>query len=120
MGGAGGVLLHLGHCRISGRRISADTIGRRPLLVLYFCGSIAATPLVYLGRIAATIALTATNWRSLQAWAVVWMAIILRNVRRPCVVQRGMIFNLSRFVAGLGPLSGSLISRLGGYSYGVI
>ena len=98
----------------------ADTIGRRPLLVLYFCGSIASTPLVYLwSHSPQAIALTATICGAFSLGQFVWMAIYPPELFPTAVrcTAVSMIFNLSRFAAALGPLiSGSLISRLGGYS----
>jgi len=98
----------------------ADTIGRRPLLVLYFCGSIATTPLVYLwSHTPQAIALAATTCGAFSLGQFVWMAIYPPELFPTAVrcTAVSMIFNLSRFIAALGPLiSGSLIARLGGYS----
>src|SRR5581483_11051351 len=98
----------------------ADTIGRRPLLVLYFCGSLLATPLVYLwSHTPQTVVLAAAICGAFSLGQFVWMAIYPPELFPTAVrcTAVSMIFNLSRFISSLGPLiSGSLITHLGGYS----
>ena len=98
----------------------ADTVGRRPLLIFFFCGSLLATPLVYVWSHTPQMLMGAVMINgAFTLGQFVWMAIYPPELFPTAVrcTAVSMIFNVSRFVSMLGPLiAGSLISRLGGYS----
>lgn len=98
----------------------ADLIGRRWLLVFFFCGSLLATPLVYRwSHTPETIVLSAMASGVFSLGQFVWMAIYPPELFPTAVrgTAVSMIFNFSRFLSSLGPLvAGVLIPKLGGYS----
>ena len=98
----------------------ADTIGRKPLLVFFFCGSLLATPLVYRwSHTPEAIVLSAMASGAFSLGQFVWMAIYPPELFPTAVrgTAVSMIFNFSRFLSSLGPLvAGALIPRMGGYS----
>ena len=98
----------------------ADTIGRKPLLMLFFGGSLLATPLVYLWtHTPQTLVLAAMINGAFTLGQFAWMAIYPPELFPTAVrcTAISMIFNMARFISMLGPLfAGFLITRLGGYS----
>ncbi|MEQ1884780.1 MAG: MFS transporter [Bryobacteraceae bacterium] len=98
----------------------ADTIGRRKLLVVFFCGSLLATPLVYLwSRTPEAIVLSAMASGAFSLGQFVWMAIYPPELFPTAVrgTAVSVIFNSSRFLSSFGPLvAGVLIPTMGGYS----
>ena len=98
----------------------ADTIGRKPLLFLFFGGSLLATPLVYLWtHTPQALVLAAMINGAFTLGQFAWMAIYPPELFPTAVrcTAISMIFNMARFISMLGPLfAGVLITRLGGYS----
>jgi len=98
----------------------ADYLGRRAMLTIYFCGSIVATPLVFLWthnpRTLLMVAAINGLFTSGQfAWMSVYPPELFPTAVRGTAIS--FIFNSARFIACWGPLvAGFLITRLGGYS----
>ena len=98
----------------------ADVIGRRPLLVCFFGGSLLTTPLVYWwahtpATLVAAAAINGVFTLGQFAWMAIYPPELFPTALRCTAV--GLIFNTARFISCLGPLlAGLLITRLGGYS----
>jgi MFS family permease len=98
----------------------ADVIGRRPLLVCFFVGSLLTTPLVYWwahtpATLVAAAAVNGVFTLGQFAWMAIYPPELFPTALRCTAV--GLIFNTARFISCLGPLlAGLLIARLGGFS----
>ncbi|MBI2819225.1 MAG: MFS transporter [Acidobacteria bacterium] len=97
----------------------ADWIGRRPLLVCFFAGSLVTTPVVYLwshspAAIVVAAAVNGVFTLGQFAWMAIYPPELFPTALRATAVS--IIFNTTRFLSFLGPLfAGLLITRLGGY-----
>jgi len=97
----------------------ADAIGRRPLLVCFFAGSLLTTPTVYLWThsplaIAVAAGLNGAFTLGQFAWMAIYPPELFPTAVRATAVS--LIFNTTRFISFMGPLvAGILITRLGGY-----
>jgi MFS family permease len=98
----------------------ADAIGRRPLLVCFFAGSLLTTPIVYVwaktpGALMAAAALNGVFTLGQFAWMAIYPPELFPTALRGTAL--GLIFNTARFISCLGPLvTGFLITRIGGYT----
>ena len=88
--------------------------------MLFFGGSLLATPLVYLWtHTPQTLIVAAMINGAFTLGQFAWMAIYPPELFPTAVrcTAISMIFNMARFISMLGPLfAGFLITRLGGYS----
>jgi MFS family permease len=98
----------------------ADVIGRRPLLLCFFGGSLLTTPLVYRwthtpATLVAAAAVNGMFTLGQFAWMAIYPPELFPTALRCTAVS--LIFNTARFISCFGPLlAGFLITRLGGYS----
>ena len=116
-----GVLYNLGAITgYLGVGLLADVIGRRPLLVCFFGGSLLTTPLVYRWAhtpqaLVAAAAVNGVFTLGQFTWMAIYPPELFPTALRCTAVS--LIFNTARFISCLGPLvAGFLITRLGGYS----
>jgi MFS family permease len=97
----------------------ADALGRRPLLAIFFLGSLATTPLLYLGVSTPAAAVAAAGLNGIFtlgqfAWMAIYPPELFPTAVRATAVS--LVFNTARFVSALGPVvAGLLITRLGGF-----
>lgn len=96
----------------------ADAIGRRAYLVLMFAGSLLLTPVTYLWvhSLSAFLLVVAVNGfftLAQYSWFAVYLPELFTSTVRSTAI--GFVFNASRLVAWLGPLTaGGLIQYFGG------
>jgi MFS family permease len=97
----------------------ADRVGRKPAVLLYFGASLILTPVLFLWvhdlRVIAVV-LVVNGFFTLgqYTWMPVWLPELYPTHLR--ATGTAFVFNAARFIAFLGPLlSGTIISRLGGY-----
>jgi MFS family permease len=99
----------------------ADAWGRRRTALLYFAGSLALVPALFLWTRALGAMLAAAGalgW--FAAGQYTWLAIWLPELypTRVRATGAGFVFNAPRFVAWIGPLvAGTLITSVGGYAH---
>ncbi len=97
----------------------ADVIGRRWMLAGFFGGSLLTTPLLYLWAsspvaIVAAAALNGVFTLGQFVWIAIYPPELFPTAVRATAMS--MVFDTSRFISFLGPLTaGLLITRLGGY-----
>jgi MFS family permease len=96
----------------------ADAIGRKPTLVVYYALSVVLVPLLFLGGhtpgwLLTLAALNGFFTAGQYSWFSVWVPELYPT--RVRATAASFIFNVSRFVAFLGPIfAGALIVRLHG------
>jgi MFS family permease len=98
----------------------ADWFGRKPVVMIFFAGSLALTPALYLwtSDLNLLLLITAINGfftLGQYSWLPVWLPELFPTRIRATGIA--FAFNTPRFIAFLGPLfAGALIAQLGGYS----
>ena len=98
----------------------ADAIGRRAYLILMYAGSLLLTPVTYLWvhSLSGFLLVVAVNGfftLAQYSWFAVYLPELFTSTVRSTAI--GFVFNASRLVAWLGPLTaGSLIQYFGGIS----
>lgn len=98
----------------------ADSIGRRPTVMIYFAGAFLMTPVLYLWTHDINLMLLAALINGIftlgiYSWMPVWLPELYPTRSR--ATGTAFAFNAPRFVACLGPLfAGALIVQFGGFS----
>ena len=98
----------------------ADKYGRKPIVMIFFAGSLIMTPVLYmwtsdLHMLVLMAGLNGLFTLGQYSWMAVWLPEIFPTRSR--ATGMAFVFNAPRFIAFLGPLfAGLLIAQLGGFS----
>jgi MFS family permease len=98
----------------------ADIFGRKPIVMIFFAGSLLLTPVLYmwttdLHLLLLVAAINGFFTLGQYSWMSVWMPELFPTRMR--ATGMAFAFNAPRFVAFLGPLfAGMLIAQFGGFS----
>jgi MFS family permease len=97
----------------------ADSIGRKPTVMLWYGACLVLTPVVYLWAEDITVLLVCVGifgffTLGIWAWAPVWLPELFPTRMRGTAIA--FAFNAPRFISCIGPIiAGTLIVGLGGY-----
>ncbi len=97
----------------------ADAIGRKPITIVWFAGSLMMTPVLFfatdnLPLLLAACAVNAAFTLGQFTWCSAWLPEAFPTAIRATAIS--FCFNAPRFIAFLGPLvAGTLIARFGEY-----
>ena len=98
----------------------ADRFGRKPIVMIFFAGSLIMTPVLYmwtsdLHMLVFMAGLNGLFTLGQYSWMAVWLPELFPTRSR--ATGMAFVFNGPRFIAFLGPLfAGFLIAQLGGFS----
>jgi MFS family permease len=98
----------------------ADSVGRKPIVMLYFAGALLVTPVLFLWTQDLNLLLVAAVINGFftlgqYSWMAVWLPELYPTRSRATGIA--FAFNAPRFIAFLGPLfAGTLIVQFGGFS----
>jgi MFS family permease len=98
----------------------ADSVGRKPTVMLYYAMCLVLTPLVYrwthsMGTLLVAVAVFGFFSGGIWSWAPIWLPELFPTRIRGTAVA--FCFNAPRWISCAGPLiAGTLIVGLGGYS----
>jgi MFS family permease len=98
----------------------ADKYGRKPIVMIFFAGSLVMTPVLYLwtSDLHMLVLMAGVNGfftLGQYSWMAVWLPELFPTRMR--ATGMAFAFNAPRFIAFLGPLfAGFLIAQLGGFS----
>jgi MFS family permease len=98
----------------------ADKYGRKPIVMIFFAGSLVMTPVLYMwtSDLHMLVLMAGVNGfftLGQYSWMAVWLPELFPTRMR--ATGMAFVFNAPRFIAFLGPLfAGLLIAQLGGFS----